>query len=113
MLRVLVFLRVPADQRPKNVEFAKQHNACCFYFIFKSLEVGPTFRITVPKYPTKDPNYRIVANQRSRFTHYYFYIHDEVLGPFVMCMGSFFPFKATYYLNGHSFIEHQLSHAEI
>src|SRR5258708_9083383 len=30
-----------------------------------------------------------------------------------MCMGSFFPFKATYYLNGHSFIEHQLSHAEI
>src|SRR5258708_14030012 len=30
-----------------------------------------------------------------------------------MCMCSFFPFKATYYLNGHSFIEHQLSHAEI
>jgi hypothetical protein len=59
------------------------------------------------------PNYRIVANQRSRFTHYYFYIHDEVLGPFVMCMGSFFPFKATYYLNGHSFIEHQLGRAEI
>jgi hypothetical protein len=30
-----------------------------------------------------------------------------------MCMGSFFPFKATYYLNGHSFIEHQLSRAKI
>jgi hypothetical protein len=30
-----------------------------------------------------------------------------------MCVGSFFPFKATYYLNGHSFIEHQLSRAEI
>src|ERR1700752_2472223 len=83
------------------------------YFIFKSLEVGPTFRITIPKYPTKDPNYRIVANQRSRFTHYYFYIRDEVLGPFVMCVGSFFPFKATYYLNGHSFIEHQLNRAQI
>jgi hypothetical protein len=32
------------------------------------MEVGPTFRITVPKYPTQDPNYRVVANQRSRFT---------------------------------------------
>jgi hypothetical protein len=53
-------------------------NACGVYFIFKSMEVGPTFRITVPKYPTKDPNYRILANQWSRFTHYYFYIHDEL-----------------------------------
>ena len=30
------------------------------YFIFKSMEQGPTFRVTVPKYPTKDPNYRIL-----------------------------------------------------
>jgi hypothetical protein len=91
-----------------------RNNAYGVYFIFKSLEVGPTFRIAVPKYPTKDPNYRIVANQRSRFTHYYyFYIRDEALGPIVMCVGSFFPFKATYYLNGHSFIEHQLSRTDI
>jgi hypothetical protein len=51
------------------------------YFIFKSLEQGSTFRISVPKYATKDPNHRILAPQRSRFTHYYFYIRDEVLGP--------------------------------
>jgi hypothetical protein len=51
------------------------------YFIFKSMEVGSTFRISMPKYPTADPNYRILAHQRSRFTHYYFYIRDEVLGP--------------------------------
>ncbi len=51
------------------------------YFIFKSMEQGATFRVTVPKYPTKDPNYRILAHQRSRFTHYYFYIRDAVLGP--------------------------------
>jgi len=67
----------------------------------------------VPKYPTKDPNYRILANQWSRFTHYYFYIHDEVLGPIVMRVASFFPFRTTYYLNGHNFIEHQLRHAKI
>src|SRR6266702_3248468 len=51
------------------------------YFIFKSMEQGRTFRISTPKYPTQDPNYRILAHQRSRFTHYYFYIRDEVLGP--------------------------------
>src|SRR6516164_3127314 len=47
----------------------ERKNAYGVYFIFKSMEVGSTFRITVPKYPTKDPNYRIIANQRSRFTH--------------------------------------------
>ena len=72
------------------------------YFIFKSMEQGPTFRISVPKYPTRDPNHRILAHQRSRFTHYYFYIYDEVLGPIVMRVASFLPFQTTYYLNGHS-----------
>ena len=52
---------------------------------------------TVPKYPTKDVNYRIVARQRSRFTHYYFYIRDETLGPMVMRVASFLPFQTTYY----------------
>jgi hypothetical protein len=42
-----------------------------------------------------------------------FYIRDEVLGPIVMRVASFFPFRTTYYLNGHSFIKHQLRHAKI
>jgi hypothetical protein len=79
------------------------------YFIFKSMEQGASFRSTVPKYPTPDPNYRILAKQRARFTHYYFYIRDEVLGPLAMRVGSFFPFQTTYYLNGHSFIENELN----
>ena len=83
------------------------------YFIFKSMEQGTTFRISVPKYPTADPNYRILAHQRSRFTHYYFYIRDEVLGPMVMRVASFFPFQTTYYLNGHSFIEQELNRAQV
>jgi hypothetical protein len=68
------------------------------YFIFKSMEQGATFRLTVPKYATKDPNYRILARQRSRLTHYYFYIRDKTLGPMVMRVASFFPFQTTYYL---------------
>jgi hypothetical protein len=83
------------------------------YFILKSMEQGPTFRVTVPKYPTKDPNYRILARHRSRFTHYYFYIRDETLGPMVMRVASFLPFQTTYYLNGHSFIEQELNRAQI
>ena len=38
-------------------------NAGGVYFIFKSMEQGRTFRVTVPKYPTEDPNYRILAQQ--------------------------------------------------
>ncbi len=83
------------------------------YFIFKSMEQGPTFRCTVPKFPTQHPNHRILAPQRSRFTHYYFYIRDEMLGPIVMRVASFFPFQATYYLNGHSFIEQELNRHHI
>src|SRR5439155_23091461 len=83
------------------------------YYIFKSMEQGPTFRVSVPKYPTQDPYHRILAPQRSRFTHYYFYIRDETLGPMVMRVASFFPFRTTYYLNGHSFIEQELNRARI
>lgn len=88
-------------------------NAYGVYFIFRSMEQGRTFRISVPKYPTQDPNYRILAPQRSRFTHYYFYIRDEVLGPIILRVASFFPFQATYWLNGHSFIEQELKRAGI
>ena len=90
-----------------------KQNAYGVFFIFKSMEQGPTFRVSVPKYPTTDPNYRILAHQRSRFTHYYFYIRDEVLGPMVMRVASFLPFQTTYYLNGHSFIAQELDRAQI
>src|SRR5271166_4973468 len=33
-------------------------NAYGVYFIFKSMEQGPSFRVTVPKFPTKDPAHR-------------------------------------------------------
>ena len=90
-----------------------KRNAYGVYFIFKSMEQGPSFRVTVPKYPTKDPNHRILARQRSRFTHDYFYIRDEVLGPMVMRVATFFPFQTTYYLNGHNFIERELNRAQV
>ncbi len=91
----------------------ERRDAYGVYFIFKSLEQGPTYRVSLPKYPSKDPHYRILAHQRSRFTHYYFYIRDEVLGPMVLLVASFFPFQTAYYLNGHSFIEQELKRAGV
>jgi hypothetical protein len=90
----------------KTMERKKQFGV---YFILKSMEQGSTFRSVNPKYPTDDPNYRIIKRNRSRFTHYYFYIRDEVLGPMLIRVGSYLPFQTTCYLNGHSFIERELS----
>jgi hypothetical protein len=91
----------------------ERNNAYGVYFIFRSMEQGNSFRVSSPKYATKDPNYRILASQRSRYTHYYFYIRDEVMGPMIMRVASFFPFQATYWVNGHSFIERQLKQLEV
>ncbi len=78
------------------------------YFIFKVMEQGPTFRSCLPRYPTEDPNYRIIRRKWSPYTHYYFYIRDEVLGPVIVCVGSFLPFQTRYWINGHSFIASEL-----
>jgi len=78
------------------------------YFIFKTMEPGPNFRSCQPKYPTQDPRYRIIKRQWSRYTHFYFYIRDEVLGPMILCVGSFLPFSTRYWINGHSFIAREL-----
>jgi hypothetical protein len=91
----------------------ERKNAYGVYFIYRSMEQGNTFRVCSPKYATKDPNYRILAQQRSRFTHYYFYIRDEVMGPMMMRVASFFPFQTTYWINGHSFIERQLKQLNV
>ena len=83
------------------------------YFILKSMEQGHTFRSSRPRVASPDPNDRYLARQRSRFTHYYFYVRDETLGPLVLRVASFFPFQMTYYLNGHSFLEQQLKRAGV
>lgn len=49
----------------------ERHQRFGVYFILKSMEVGPSFRISTPKFPTADPHYRHVAPQRTRYTHYF------------------------------------------
>ena len=40
---------------PQWLRRMEKRNAYGVYFIFKSMEQGPTFRISLPKYPAKDP----------------------------------------------------------
>jgi hypothetical protein len=89
----------------ERMEHRNQHGVYC---IIPSMEMGSTFCSLMPKYPTDDPDYRIIRRRPSRFLHYYFYVRDPVIGPLAMCVGTYLPFQTTYYLNGHNFMEIEL-----
>lgn len=88
----------------------ERRNQYGVYCIFTGMEMGSTFNSRMPKFPTDDPDYRIIRRVPSRYLHYYFYIRDPVIGPLAMCVGTYLPFQTTYYLNGHSFMEIELRH---
>src|SRR5437867_3944688 len=69
---------------------------------------GQHVPLTKTRFPTEDPDYRIIRRVPSRFLHYYFYIRDPVIGPLAMCVGAYLPFQTTYYLNGHNFMDIEL-----
>jgi len=98
--------------RPRQQRMVRQKRFGVYY-ILQSMEQGWTFRTIAPKFPTPDPNFQFLRKHKSRYTHYYFYILDEVAGPMVLRVGSFLPFQITAYLNGHNFIEQQLRRQNI
>lgn len=110
--------RIPMEWAQKGVrkedyvrpylERMQRQNRHGVYFILQSMEQSYSFRSLTPKYPTDDPDYRLIRKRPARFTHLYFYIRDEILGPMVMCVGTFLPFQTTYYINGHHFIDGEL-----
>lgn len=56
----------------------EEQNRFGVYFIFKSMEQGPTFRISTPKFPTADPNHRILAPlARLRFVVFQNLVNDS------------------------------------
>ncbi len=91
-----------------HLQRMERRNQDGVYCIFTSMEMGSTFTSKMPKYPTDDPDYRIIRRVPSRYLHYYFYIRDPVIGPLAMCVGTYLPFQTTYYLNGHNFMEIEL-----
>ena len=82
------------------------------YYIFQALEQGWTYRPSRKPWAGQseeqwkvDP---VLHKHRARYRYYYFYLRDEVLGPMVVRIGTFIPFEASYYLNGHSYMEQEL-----
>lgn len=87
------------------------------YFIFQAMEQGWTYRPSRKPRPwisaermQQDP---VIVKHRARYRFFYFYVRDEVLGPMIVRLGTFIPFEASYYLNGHNFIEQQLKRAGV
>jgi hypothetical protein len=101
------------DQMAPLLKRMERQNRYGVYFIYKSMEQGPTFRCQMPKFPTKDPNCTLLHKIRSRFTHYYFYIRDLQLGPMILKVVSFLPFQTTHSINGHSFVEAELNRTRV
>jgi hypothetical protein len=50
----------------QRMERRNQHGVYC---IFAGMEMGSTFQAKMPKYPTADPDYRIIRRVPSRFLH--------------------------------------------
>jgi hypothetical protein len=77
------------------------------YYILKSKENEGSFRVVRPnRRDCDESNY--LAKTRKPYCHYYFYLHDEILGNMCIRVASYLPFKITVYLNGHSYIERYL-----
>ena len=72
----------------QRMERRNQHGVYC---IFTSMEMGSTFSSKMPRFPTDDPDYRIIRRVPSRYLHYYFYIRDPVIGPLSICIGTYLP----------------------
>ena len=115
--------KIPVERAKKGVskedhvrpylERMEKQNRYGVYFIFQSMEQGSCFKSMPPKYPTDDPNYRIIRRDKRLYTHLYFYLRDEVLGPMAMCVGTYLPFLIFYYVNGHHYIENELKRAKV
>jgi len=84
----------------------ERENRFGVYFIFQAMERGWTFRPgrLAQRHPDGEADYPILRRYRSRYRYYYFYIRDETLGALVVRIGTFLPFEASYYLNGHHFM---------
>jgi len=107
-------LPAPKDQRKEGVVapyYRRFTGAEGVVAILTSTESGRTFVSYTPRYPPSggDPGYRLLHPARKRFSHYYFYLLDPVLGPMSLRVGTFLPFTLAVFLNGHSFLARELT----
>jgi len=85
----------------------EKRNKFGVYYILRSKENESTFRVVRPNQKDCDEE-NFFAKARKPFGHYYFYIHDPILGNMCIRVAGYLPFKITVYLNGHSYTERYL-----
>lgn len=87
-----------------DLQQARKKGKFGVYRILKSKENESTFRVARPNRKDNDKD-NYLAKTRKPFGHYYFYIHDKIMGNMCIRVASYLPFKITIWLNEHSFIE--------
>ncbi len=109
--RAIPVLPAPKGQRKEDLvlpyyrRLGEHEGVAC---VLTSMEQGGTFVSYQPRFPTKDPAYRLIRRCRKQFLHYYFYVWDEVAGPMSLRFATYLPYNLTCYLNGHSFLAQEL-----
>ena len=82
-------------------------------FIGKAQEKSPAFRTIKRTSPETGIKYPWIVRGSAMVNQYYFYIVDRDFGPIFIKFGSFFPYTAKLYLNGHEWLKRQLDHEGI
>lgn len=77
-------------------------------FIGKAQEKSPVFRTEKRTNPTTGFKYPWIVRGSAMVNQYYFYIVDWDFGPLFIKFGSYFPYTAKLYINGHEWLKRQL-----
>ena len=77
------------------------------YAIVKVRADAPVWRSNEPRYPTEDPNYRLLRRPTCNVFVYYFYGVSQEWGPFWVSLWSNAPFSCQVYVNGHERLARQ------
>src|SRR5260370_199651 len=82
-------------------------------FLGKAQEKTPVCRTERRRSPDGQSTYPWIVKSTAMVNHYYWYIFDEDLGPFLLKLGTYFPYNAKVCLNGHERLKRQLTNAGI
>lgn len=77
-------------------------------FIGKAQEKSGVFRTEKKTNPQTGVKYPWIVRGSAMVNQYYFYIVDRDFGPLFIKFGSYFPYTAKLYINGHEWLKRQL-----
>lgn len=78
-------------------------------FVGRAQEKTRVIRTEKRRNPTTGQPYPWLVRSTAMVNHFYFYGVDEDFGPFFVKFGTYFPYTAKLYLNGHEYVKRQLA----